>query len=566
MTTPLLSTKLSPPQLRAGLVPRPRLTRLLDDGVQPGHKLTLVCAPAGYGKTTLVADWLALIPERAAWLSLEADDGDPARFLAYLLAALQTIDPRIGRAAQRMAQAPQPPPTEALLPALTNELALVTTSFVVVLDDYHLIQALPVHQVLTFLMEHGPANMHLVIITREDPPLPLSRLRARAQIVELRQADLRFTEAEATAFLGRVPVDLSAAEVATLYRRVEGWVAGLQLAALSLQGRTDVPGAVRSFADSPRYLLDYLLDEVFDRQPADVQQFLLQTAILERLSPALCDAVTGRSDSKRMLSVLEHANLFITPLDAAGAWYRYHPLFADLLRHRLDLGITDVATDVGGLHRRASRWFAQQRLFPEAIGHALAGCDWTLAAELIDQASSPLLRRGELITLINWFGMLPPEIVHARSRLCLDYAWPLLLAGQHDAAAALLERAASLAPAEEPPPDGDLRSFQGQIATARSYLARARGDLRRSAEMAHQALTLLPEAEAVTRSVVGVNLGMAYWHAGRMAEAEPVFRQALQGRASLRERLRPAHSPGSFSAGSRQSAASSAKPPGSSAR
>lgn len=523
MTTPLLTTKLSPPHLRARRVPRQRLTRLLDEGLLPGHKLTLVSAPAGYGKTTLVADWLSGIGERFAWLSLDADDGDPARFLAYLLAALQEIDPHIGRAAQRIAQAAQPP-SGALLAALVNELALVPAPFVLVLDDYHLVQALAVHQMLTFLLEHSPSHMHLVIITREDPPLPLSRLRARAQVVELRQADLRFTEEEAAAFLERVmPVALSAAEVATLYQRVEGWAAGLQLAALSLQGRADVPEAIRSFAGSPRYLLDYLLDEVFDRQPAEMQRFLLQTAILERLNAALCDAVTGRSDGAQVLPALERANLFITPLDAAGEWRRYHPLFADLLRHRLDFD----ATEVGALHRRASRWYAQHQFLPEAIGHALAGRDWAAAADLIHQASDPWLRRGQLITLLNWFGQLPPEIVQARARLCLDYAWPLLLAGRTDAAAALLERAAGLAPAEDPPPGGDLRSFQGQIAIAQSYLARARGDLRRSAEMAHQALVLLPETEAVARSVVGVNLGMAYWHDGRMAEAEPVLGQAL---------------------------------------
>lgn len=525
MATSLLTTKLGPPQLRAGLVPRPRLTQLLDDGLRSGHKLTLVSAPAGYGKTTLVADWLTGTTAPFTWLSLDASDSDPARFLTYLLAALQKLDSRIGRAAQRTAQAPQPPPVEALLTALINELALVSMPFIVILDDYHLIQAMSVHQMLTFLLENGPPHMRLVIATREDPPLPLSRLRARAQIVELRQSDLRFTEDEAAAFLDRaVPVSLSSAEVTTLHQRVEGWAAGLQLAALSLLGRADTREAVTSFAGSQRYLLDYLLDEVFDQQPADVQQFLLQTAILERLSAALCDAVTGRNDSARMLLSLEHANLFIAPLDPAGEWHRYHSLFADLLRHRLDLD----AAEVGVLHQRASRWYAQHRFLPDAIAHALAGRDWEWAAELIDQASSSLLRRGQLVTLIKWFETLPPEIVHTRSRLCLDYAWPLLLAGRTDAAAALLERAACLAPAEDPPPDGDLRSFQGQIAAAQSYLARARGDLRCSAEMAHQALTLLPETEAVTRSVVGINLGMAYWHAGSMTEAEPVLRQALR--------------------------------------
>lgn len=525
MTTLLLTTKLSTPQLRAGLVPRPHLTQRLQSGLRPGHRLSLICAPAGYGKTTLVADWLAGITERYTWLSLDAGDSDPARFLAYLLAALQKIDPRIGRAAQRMTQAPQPPPAEALLTTLINELALIPSPFIIVLDDYHLIQALPVHQTLAFLLEHSPPNMHLVLVTREDPPLPLSRLRARAELVELRQTDLRFTEAEAAAFLERaMAAKLSSAEMAILYQRVEGWAAGLQLAALSLQGRGDIREALLSFASSQRYLLDYLMDEVFSRQPADVQQFLLQTAILERLTADLCDAITQRGDGRRMLLDLEHANLFIVPLDVTGQWYRYHPLFADLLRHRLDLEIVDTSA----LHLRASRWYAEHQFLHDAIGHALAGRVWHWAVELIDQASGLMLRRGELVSLLNWFGALPPEIVYARSRLCLDYAWPLLLTARTDAAERLLERAARLAPIEQPPPDGDLRSFQGQLAAAQSYLARARGDLRRSAEMAHQALALLPETQLVERSVVGVNLGMAYWHAGRMAEAEPVLREALR--------------------------------------
>ncbi len=266
------------------------------------------------------------------------------------------------------------------------------------------------------------------------------------------------------------------------------------------------------------------MDEVFGRQRADVQQFLLQTAILERLTAPLCNAVTGRGDSQEMLLSLERANLFITPLGQDGQWYRYHSLFTDLLRRRLDLD----AADASALHLRACRWYAEHGLLRDAIDHALAARAWEQAAGLIDQASSVVLRQGEIVTLINWFKALPLEVVAARARLCLDYAWPLLLAGQTDAAAVLLERAAILAPVEDPPPDGDLRSFQGQLAAGQSYLARARGDLWHSAELAHRALALLPETQMVTRSVVGVTLSMAYWHAGRMAEAEPVLRETLR--------------------------------------
>jgi LuxR family maltose regulon positive regulatory protein len=330
MTTLLLKTKLHIPPIRPELVPRPRLAELLNAGLH--RKLTLVSAPAGYGKTTLVSNWLSGVEGPSTWLSLDENDNDPARFLTYLLAALQRIDADTGQATQAMLQAPQPPPPEALLTNLINDIAATPTPFVLVLDDYHLIHTLPIHQQLVFLLAHQPSQLHLVIATREEPPLPLSRLRARGQMVDVRQTDLRFTMEETTDFLRRVmQLELSSADLTALHRRTEGWIAGLQLAALSLQGNKDVGSFVRSFAGSHRYILDYLMDEVFRRQPADVREFLLKTSILDRFNASLCDAVSERDDSRQVLRALEQANLFLVPLDESRQWYRYHHLFADLL-------------------------------------------------------------------------------------------------------------------------------------------------------------------------------------------------------------------------------------------
>jgi len=336
MSPNILVTKLFVPLSRPNLVLRPRLVYRLDKGLHPSRKLTLVSAPAGYGKTTLVTEWLHDIQAQIAWLSLDVSDNDPARFLAYLIAALQQIDGRIGENTRTLLQSPQPLPPEVMLTTLCNEITDAPASFILVLDDYHVISSLPIHQQLDFLVEHRPPPMHLVIVTREDPPLPLSRLRARGQMVEIRQEDLRFLPEECEDFLRRVMgLDLLADDVASLERRTEGWIAGLQLAALSMQGRTDLPGFVKAFTGGSHYVLDYLIEEVFEQQSADEQDFLLRTSILDRLSGSLCDAVAGRTGSAVLLDRLDHANLFIVPLDQSRTWYRYHHLFAELLRQRL---------------------------------------------------------------------------------------------------------------------------------------------------------------------------------------------------------------------------------------
>ena len=361
--SPLLETKLYVPRWRTGLVSRPRLIDRLDKGTE--RKLTLVSAPAGFGKSTVLAEWVAGTPasERpAAWVSLDQNDNDPALFWAYFIAALQTVRPGVGENALSLLHLPQPPPIGSVLTILINEINAIQDDpstgsghgFVLVLDDYHVIDAELVHDAVTFLVDHLPPQMHLVIASRSDPHLPLARLRGRGELTELRASDLRFTPAEAAAFLNEVmSLNLSAQDVQTLEARTEGWIAGLQLAALSMQGREDVAGFITAFAGDDRYIVDYLVEEVLQRQPEGVRSFLLQTSILDRLSGPLCDAVTGRGDGKGVLEALERGNLFVVPLDDKRHWYRYHHLFADVLRaHSME----EQPDRVPALHRRAASW------------------------------------------------------------------------------------------------------------------------------------------------------------------------------------------------------------------
>ena len=513
---PLLQTKLYVPPVRPELVPRPQLVERLNVG--PGQKLTLVSAPAGFGKTTLVAEWLRGVERPVAWLSLDEEDNDPIRFFTYLLAALQAIDPDIGQAAQVMLQSPQPPPPEALLTSLINDVTATPRPFILVLDDYHLIHTLSIHQQLAFLLEHQPPQMHLVIGTREDPPLPLARLRARGQVADVRQADLRFTAEETADFLQRtMHLGLSSADVAALHRRTEGWIAGLQLVALSLQGRADAGRIVQSFTGSHRYVLDYLIEEVFQRQPAGVQGFLLRTSILDRFTASLCDAVAARDDSREVLLALEHANLFIVPLDQSRHWYRYHHLFADLLRHRLEI---ESQHDVPSLHQRACRWYADNGFPADAIHHALAASEWEEAASLIVGVSGDMLKRGEVVTLLSWYQALPDEVVLADPGLCLETSWPLILTEQIDAADPYLAQAEQVALEHE------ITSLLGEIAIAKAHIARLRGDNAQVIELSEQALALLPRDDLSARSIVAVNLGLAQWYRGRMAEAERALLEA----------------------------------------
>jgi len=555
MSIPLLTTKLYIPPVRPELVSRPRLIERLNAGRLSRRKLTLISAPAGYGKTTLVTEWLNSLKatgraERPfTWLSLDENDNDPALFTTYFVAALQRIDPAIGQATQTMLQAPQPPPPESLLTSLINDIAATSIPFVLVLDDYHLIHTPPIHQQLTFFLAHQPPQMHLVIVSREDPPLLLSRLRARGHTVEIRQADLRFTQKETADFLRRVMrLELSSADVTALHRRTEGWIAGLQLAALSLQGRDDVHQLVQSFTGSQRYILDYLIEEVFQRQPAGVQDFLLKTSILDRFTAPLCDAVVGVSesanqrtdepltrsfaDSQAVLEYLDRSNLFILPLDESRQWYRYHRLFADLLRQRLrTFGMPNL---VPLLHKRASRWYETEGFHADAVHHALAASDWDRAATLLLDVGESMLKRGKVTTLLGWLQALPGEEVRTRPDLCLSYSWALILTGQLDAAELYLGQAEAAA-CGEPCPERSRRGRRttqddapllGDVVSAQAYIARARGDDRRTIELSRRALSLLPSDAFAERSVVAVNLGIAHWSSGHLTEAEQALTEA----------------------------------------
>src|SRR5947207_11412153 len=425
MPTPILTTKLYIPRLRPNAVIRLRLLGRLNEGLH--RKLTLISAPAGFGKTTLVSAWVERIERPVAWLSPDKEDNDPARFLTYLVATLQTIAVTIGEGVLNALQSPQPPPPEAVLTALLNEIAAIPDHFILVLDDYHVLEAQPVDQALAYLVEHLPPQMHLVIATREDPDLPLARLRARGHLTELRATDLRFTASEAAAFLNQVMgLSLSTEDIAALEERTEGWIAGLQLAALSMQGHQDVPGFIRAFAGDHRYIVDYLVEEVLQRQPAPVRSFLLQTAILERLSGPLCDAVTGQEEGNARLEALERGNFFVVPLDDTRHWYRYHHLFAEVLSARL---LAEQPDQVATLHRRASAWYEQHGSTADAIRHALAAEDFERAADLVELAVPAMARSRQEATVLGWLKALPDELVRARPVLSVHYAGALLLHG-----------------------------------------------------------------------------------------------------------------------------------------
>jgi LuxR family maltose regulon positive regulatory protein len=483
VTEELLQTKLYIPPLRPNLVPRPQLIERLNQGLQQGCKLILISAPAGFGKTTLVSEWIASNERPAAWLSLDEGDNDHTRFLAYLVAALQTIAPNIGEGVLDVLQSPKPPPIETILTALLNEISNYPESFTIVLDDYYVIDAKPADNTLTFLLEHLPPQMHLVIATREDPNLPLARLRGRGQLTELRVTDLRFNYAEAAGFLNQVMgLNLSAEDIAILETRTEGWIAGLQLAAISMQGKKDATSFIKSFTGSHHFVMDYLVEEVLKQQPENVQTFLLRTSILNRLCGDLCDAVLRRDASLHLtppvsgqetLEYLEHANLFIVPLDNERRWYRYHHLFADLLRQRLhqsaDSSSGEEGKSVAELHSRARKWYEDNGLEIEAFRHAVAADDIDNIARLAEGEGMPLHLRGGLVPVLNWLASAPATVLDARPSLWVMYASALLLAGQlTDVEQKLRAAEATLQGTET---DDNTNFMRGLIASARASLA-----------------------------------------------------------------------------------------------
>jgi len=526
----LLATKLHVPGPRPGFVPRPRLADRLDEGL--GRGLVLVCAPAGSGKTALLADWARCGRRPVAWLSLDAGDNDPARFWRYAVAALDGVYPGIGEQVGPLLGPPTPSSFERLVTALINELAAQPRAdeMLLVLDDYHLVGSQPVHASVGFLLEHLPPGLHVVLASRADPPLALARLRARGQLAELRTAELRFTAGEAAAMLREAAgADLPDAAVAALAARTEGWATGLQLAGLSLRGRADVAGFVAAFTGSHRYVLDYLAEEVLEHQSEQVRAFLLETSMLERLSGALCDAVTGRTGSQALLEQIEAAGLFLVPLDEVRGWWRYHHLFADLLRARLQ---AEQPGRVPGLHRNAAAWYEEHGLADDAIRHAVAAGEMTWAARLIEQHyDAVFFLHGEGATIHRWLSALPEDLVRSRPRLLLTQAFLALLSGRLEAVEPLLDAAqqAYARAAEEPfePTVGRARSLlvnaPALIMLQRSLLAQLRGDADATVAFASRAVAEADEGERLLHVVARRYVAVGEWLRGQLAQAEHTF-------------------------------------------
>ena len=533
MATPILTTKLYIPRVYPNLVPRPRLIERLDEGLRLGHRLTLVSAPAGSGKTTLVTEWLHSADRPFTWLSLDEGDNDPVRFLTYLVAALHKVDGDIGQAMQSLLGSPQLPPVEMLMTALINDIAATPTPFALVLDDYHVIGDASILKAMGFLLEHQPPQIHLVIATREDLPLSLSRLRARGQMTEIRAHDLRFTIEEVALFLNEaMGLNLSDEDVAALEARTEGWIAGLQLAALSMQGRDDLSGFVTAFSGSHRYILDYLADEVLHQQPEETRTFLLQTSILNRLSGPLCNAVTGQENGQDILEHLESANLFVIPLDDERHWYRYHHLFGDLLRHYLKQEVG--AQGLTSLHRRACAWLVQHDLKAEALHHAIAGEDFDRAADLIEAIAEATVLRGAVKTVQSWIDALPHDLVRKRPLLSVIHAWAFHTNGQREAVEPHLRDAERALQALGLPDDDPFVSdLRGHIAAMRASNARHRNDLPLFFRYAEEALGLLAEDDLIVRTTVSANLGLAHMLRGDLMAAVKALREAQSlGQAS----------------------------------
>lgn len=524
----ILQTKLTPPPARTDRVSRPRLTQRVSASLE--CPLVLVCAPAGYGKTSLLGEWLVAEAGRTAavaWLSLDDDDNDPTRFLTYLVSALTGAGVMDGDNLLSLMHSPQPPAAKVLLTAVLSRLESFPDRFALILDDYHLIIAQSIHEAMMFLLDHLPARMRLVLTSREDPPLPLARLRGRGQLAEIRADELRFTPEETGQFLGQMlGIKLSAGQIKDLDERTEGWIAGLQLAALAMTGREDVEGFISAFTGSHRFILDYLTEEVLSRQPEPVRSFLLQTSILNRLCSSLCDAVTGSSGGQAMIEKIERSNLFLTPLDDERAWYRYHHLFGGMLYRHLQQTQPDVVPD---LHRRASLWFEQHGWVSEAIEHMLLSQDSEQAAGLIDRYGDTLWMRGEITTLARWLEVLPKESIQARPRLALNYAFIFGLLGSGVETEQQVLRAEQLLREDKQLPQDERTALLGRAAASRASLAVLRGyEANVVIAAGDQSLAQLPETDAYWRSWAMAMVGIAYYVVnGDVAEAERWFEEAI---------------------------------------
>jgi LuxR family maltose regulon positive regulatory protein len=543
MSTPLLESKLFLPHPRRGLVLRPRLRERLQRGLTA--KLMLVSAPAGFGKTTLLVDWMAAVtapahasddgPISAGWLSLDAGDNDPAAFWTYLIAALRTAVPDIGTDALALVQEPQPPSIELVLTTLLNDVGAADADIVLVLDDYHVIESLEIQAGMEFLVDRLPPRLHLVIASRADPALPLPRLRARGELVEVRAADLRFTPDEAASYLNdTMGLELTPDDVTALDERTEGWIAALQLAALSMTGRDDIASFIAGFAGDDRYVVDYLVEEVLQRQPASVQAFLLQTSVLDRLTGSLCDAVTGQADSRAVLESLDRDNLFLVPLDDRRQWYRYHHLFADVLRARL---LDERPDQISELHRLASGWYERNGDRGEAVRHAIASGDLAAAADLME-LEMPSLRRDRREGLMRtWLERLPAEVLRVRPVLCNSLAGARLSTGTLEGVDALLDDAQrwlDSSNAEDATTSemvvvdhAEFRRLPADVAVHRAGLALMRGDVDGTVAFAQRALDVALNDDHLARGAASALRGLAAWTTGDLELAHASYTACL---------------------------------------
>ena len=534
VNVPLLTTKLYPPPQRPTSVLRSRLASRLDDALHMHHRLTLVSARAGAGKTTLVSEWLHQQQRPVAWFSLDRNDNDPRRFFSYLVAALQKLDIEIAPTLLSQLETPQLLPVDTLITGLINAVTSNAPPFFLVLDDYHFIQNEWIHEAIELLIEHQPPEIHLILISRVDPPLPLARLRGRGQMSEIRDRDLRFTVEEAAQFLNDVMgLGLTTELISTLEHHTEGWIAGLQMAALSMQGHRqdgDLTAFAEAFGGTNRFILDYLLEEVLDRQTPDVHDFLIETAILDRMCGPLCDAVrygeaemSGRSISSQViLEELERANLFVTSLDDERRWYRYHHLFADLLRSMLKQ--SKSAETIRELHRRAGRWHQSEGHLEEAMGHAISAQDFERAATMVDQNLADMFLRSEVPVLLSWIERLPEQLVRSRPWIDVYRANTLALTGQLDGVDRLLESAEKRVDSTDP----RAAELLGHIAAVRAYVANLRGDAARTVEMAALVKRHLPEERLTARGMAAYALADARFAADDVNGAQESLLEMLR--------------------------------------
>lgn len=513
MEMPLVYTKLSMPVLRKDLVVRERLIHQLDEGLK--GTLTLVSAPAGFGKSTLVAMWARETSISLGWVSLDERDNDPNQFLTYIFAAINAVG-QVGDEILSEIQSPQNPPNGALLMWWINELRNHPSDLILVLDDYHAIENQAVHQNMEFLLEHMPANFHLVLICRSDPHLHLGRIRGCGKLTEIRESDLRFSYEEVSEFLESVmDLNLSVQNISALEQRTEGWIVGLQLAALAIQRQKDVDQFIQKFSGGHQHIIDYLAEEVFDHQDKEIQTFLLKTSILESMCASLCDAIIGGNTSKAMLDSLNQGNLFVIPLNDERQWYRYHHMFSDLLRYKL--GYLNAGM-VKRLHKRAGKWYAEHDFPDEALRHFHTAEEFNLAADLIETIAPELIGYGKLTLLKSWIELLPESVIKARHYMCLYHAWVLNLTNQVDILEARLqdtEHALTIQSLD----DQTISNVRGQIAQIRAYDARRRKNLTLSLDYLNEALNLLPEKSYSARSAALFHLGLTYIHQGKLTEA-----------------------------------------------